>query len=291
MNVPGADWPHNDRSSIVSAGGIRFHVQRMGSGPELLLLHGTGASSHSFRALMPLLAERFSVIAPDLPGHAYSEAPPWFEPSVGSMSSAVSELLRAMGARPSVVVGHSAGAALLAKMSLDREIAPRLFVGLAAALFPLRGVARAVLPRAARLFSAASSWLPMSAPDARTVDLLLRSTGSPLDGPGVELYRRLSERPSHVSAVLAMMSRWDVAPVYRALHRFEPRVLLLAGARDRAVPVSQQRAIAARFPRAALTVLAGTGHLLHEEQPGETARHIVVAWEALDHDGGRARVN
>ncbi|MFY0022431.1 hypothetical protein ABTQ05_21120, partial [Acinetobacter baumannii] len=55
----GRDWPHRDASRFVDAGRVRFHVQVMGSGPPLLLIHGTGAATHSWRDVAPLLAEHF----------------------------------------------------------------------------------------------------------------------------------------------------------------------------------------------------------------------------------------
>lgn len=72
----GRDWPNREHSRFVEAAGLRWHVQQMGRGPVLLLLHGTGASTHSWRALMPLLAAEFTVVAPDLPGHGFTSAPP-----------------------------------------------------------------------------------------------------------------------------------------------------------------------------------------------------------------------
>ena len=51
-----ADWPLADSSRIVQSFGTRWHVQQQGNGPTLLLLHGTAASTHSFRRLIPELA-------------------------------------------------------------------------------------------------------------------------------------------------------------------------------------------------------------------------------------------
>jgi magnesium chelatase accessory protein len=70
--IEGRDWPNRDCSRFVESGGLRWHVQRCGTGPVCLLIHGTGASTHSFRDLMPLLATHFDVIAIDLPGHGFS---------------------------------------------------------------------------------------------------------------------------------------------------------------------------------------------------------------------------
>ena len=71
----GRDWPNREFSRFVSAAGLSLHVQVMGDGPAVVLAHGTGSSTHSWRTLAPLLARRFTVIAPDLPGHGFTEMP------------------------------------------------------------------------------------------------------------------------------------------------------------------------------------------------------------------------
>src|SRR3954465_15975067 len=71
----GRDWPHREASRFIEAAGLRWHVQIMGQGPAALLLHGTGASTHSFLDLAPLLARRFTVVMPDLPGHGFTATP------------------------------------------------------------------------------------------------------------------------------------------------------------------------------------------------------------------------
>ncbi len=73
---------------------IRWHVQRMGEGPPLLLIHGTGAATHSWRGLMPMLARHFTVIAPDLPGHGFTQSPPAHRLSLPGMASDLSQLLQ-----------------------------------------------------------------------------------------------------------------------------------------------------------------------------------------------------
>lgn len=264
-------------SRFVHDGPIRWHVATMGHGPAMLLVHGTGASSHSFHPLMRRLAERFTLVAPDLPGHALTRVPRSFEPSLPGTSSALGRLMAALELRPAVVVGHSAGAALVARMTLDRLVAPELVVGLAAALVPFRGLARAVLRPAASLLSRsrATAMIVSSLARADRVDGLLRSTGSVLDREGLESYRRLVDQPEHVAGVLSMMACWDLDPLYDALPRLHTPLLLLAGRNDRAVPVAQLRAASARLPRATLVVVERAGHLLHEERPREVSRLVL----------------
>lgn len=261
----------------VQEGPLRWHVTTMGRGPVALLVHGTGASSHSFFALMRQLAERFTLVAPDLPGHANTLATGSFEPTLPNTARALGRLVTALGLSPTIVVGHSAGAALAARMTLDRLVEPELVVGLAPALVPFRGLARAVLHPAAGLLSRSIAPALIAAGVARTrrVDGIVRSTGSRLDREAVESYRRLVERPEHVAGVLSMMARWDLEPLYDALPRLDTPLLLVAGESDRAVPVAQLRAASARLPHATLVVVRGAGHLLHEEQPHHVARLIL----------------
>ena len=55
----------------------------------------------------------------------------------------------------------------------------------------------------------------------------------------------------------------------------KPPLLLVGGERDRAVPLAQLRRVAGLVPAASLEVIAGAGHLMHEERPREVARLIL----------------
>ena len=273
----GRDWPNRAASRFVTAGGLRFHVQVMGAGPVLLLLHGTGAATHSWRALAPLLARDFTVIAPDLPGHGFTAAPFWPRMSLPGMAGAIAGLLDALGARPALVAGHSAGAAILAEMCLQGRIAPAGLVSLNGALLPLKGVAGQVFSPLARLF-ALNPLVPRvfawHAADKAVVARLLRGTGSRIDAAGAEFYARLARRSGHAGAALMMMANWDLAPLAAALPRLAPRLLLIVGAADRSIPPADAREIARLVPRARVIVLPRLGHLAHEEAPEPVAGEI-----------------
>src|ERR1700761_4966325 len=129
-NIEGRDWPNREASRFVEVGGLRWHVQMMGEGPVALLAHGTGAATHSWRDLAPLLAHRFTVVAPDLPGHGFTATPSRHRLSLPGMAHDLGALCTKLGLRPAIVVGHSAGAAILTRMALDGLIAPNLIVSL-----------------------------------------------------------------------------------------------------------------------------------------------------------------
>ena len=153
----GRNWPNRQASRFVAAAGIRWHVQQAGAGPALFMLHGTGASVHTWRDLLPLLAGRYTVIAADLPGQGFSEPLGGGGFTLATMSAAVTSLLRALGVNPDYCVGHSAGAAILCRMALDGCIAPRHIVSINGAFLPFGGAAGLVFKPIAKLFAASTT--------------------------------------------------------------------------------------------------------------------------------------
>ncbi len=97
------------------------------------------------------LARRFRVVAPDLPGHGFTSARGAVTQSPQGMARAVAALLARIGFSPQVVVGHSAGVAVLARLCLDAVIAPKLLVSLNGALEPFGGAGGHVFPALAKL--------------------------------------------------------------------------------------------------------------------------------------------
>lgn len=272
----GADWPLRGASRFIAAGGLRWHVQVMGQGPVLLLLHGTGASTHSWREVAPLLATQFTVVAPDLPGHAFSEPLPT-APTLPAMAAAVTSLLRALHLAPQLAVGHSAGAAIVLRATLDQAIAPRGVVSVNGALLPFSGIAGLLFAPTARLLfgnSIVARLFAARASDEAALRRLVGSTGSALDRAGTALYGRLIARAAHVQGALAMMAHWDLAPLAAALPRLATPTMLLMAGNDRTLPADEGRRQRALLPAAEYVELPGLGHLAHEEQPVQVAAII-----------------
>ena len=283
----GRDWPHREASRFVKAGGLRWHVQQMGQGPVVLLLHGTGASTHSWRGLMPFLARQFTVVALDLPGHAFTGTPPSTGFSLPGMARAVKALVDALALDVALVVGHSAGAAIGARMVLDGQLAPQALVSINGAFFPLGGVAGLLFPPVARLMAAtpfASRLFARSASDRRAVERLVNGTGSTLDLQGIELYGRLVRDAQHAAGALGMMAQWDLRPLSRDLARLATPLALIVGANDCAVPPGDAQRVHGLVPAATpsrLDVVAGAGHLVHEERPAEVMTLLLAAASRL----------
>ncbi|WP_324135047.1 alpha/beta fold hydrolase BchO [Bosea sp. (in: a-proteobacteria)] len=280
----GRDWPHRAASRFVQAGGLSWHVQEMGQGPTLLLLHGTGASTHSWRDLLPLLARDFHVVAPDLPGHGFTEAPERDRLSLPAMARGLTALLGKLGVEPEGIVGHSAGAAIAMQMVLTGAVAPSCLISLNGALLPFKGVASQLFPSVARLLvlnPLVPRLFAWRAGSTEAVTQLLEGMGSRLDARGQDLYQRLFSNRVHVASTLGMMANWDLEALGRSFGRLDLPVLLVVGAGDRAVPPGDARAVAQRLPDARIETLPGAGHLIHEEKPGDIA--ALIGAEMLRH--------
>ena len=260
-------WRNAAASRFVRVPPIVWHVQRMGAAgtPKCLLVHGTGASTHSFRDLMPCLAGRFDVLAADLPGHGFTGEAKGKLPSLPGMAGALGDLLEALDFAPDIAVGHSAGTAILLEMALGARIAPATLIGMNSALEPIEGHA-VFAPLAKALFvnpftAQAVAW------QARYTGLprrLLANTGSDLDRAGMCQYETLMGMPSHVAGALGMMASWDLNPLRARLGGLATPTVLIVNEDDRMVPPRVSRQAAKLTNSARILSLAEGGHLAHE---------------------------
>ncbi len=303
----GRDWPYREASQFVEAGGLRWHVQRFAReapartgaaaasavtaatttpktvAPLALLLHGTGASAHSWYPMLPWLRPHFDLLLVDLPGHAFTGMASAWQASLPGMALAVKALLDVLALQPTVLIGHSAGAALGARMCLDGHLAPQCLVSINGAFMPLGGLAGVLFPPAAKLMAAlpfAPGYVARRAADPRAIARLVSDTGSVLDAQAMALYGRIVSNPGHVEGALAMMANWDVQPLLRDLHRLQTPVSLIVAVNDRAVPPAQAQRLLSMLPAHALTTitrLSGAGHIVHEERPEAIAALCVTA--------------
>ena len=277
-SIEGRDWPNRDMSRFVKAGPIRWHVQIAGSGPVLLLIHGTGAATHSWRDLFPRLIRDFTVVAPDLPGHGFTERPSSARLSLPGMARGLAELLATLDLRPELAVGHSAGAAILIQSAIDGRLSPKAIISLNGALLPFRGMAGRMFSPLAKLLvmnPLAPRLFAWQAGGGGAVERLIMQTGSRLDERGIALYRRLIGHPGHVSATLAMMANWDLDRFEQHLSALHVPLTLVVGEADSAVPPADARHVQRLLPGAEIRTLPALGHLAHEEAP-ETIAAIIT---------------
>jgi len=272
-------WPNAGASRFVEAAGLRWHVQTLGDGPAVLLLHGSGGATHSWRDVAPLLAARFAVIAPDLPGHGFTTRPPDGRLTLDGIAADLRALLDALGVEPAGLVGHSAGGALALRLAAMQP--PRAVVGINAALVPPNALLSAFAPLAQAIAgsSIVGTLAAALAESDFVFDSLMRSTGSRIAPAQLALYHAFARSSVHAGAVMAMFAGWNLASLDALLPSIRTPVTLVVGDRDGWVPPSDAGRIVRRLPDARVVTLAGAGHLAHEEQPARAAEIIAGALE------------
>lgn len=276
-------WPHAHLSRRVRGPVHEWHIQETGTGDTVLLLHGAGGATHSFRGLIPRLAESHHVVALDLPGHGFTKLGARHRSGLDAMAQDIHALMNQEGWRPTTIIAHSAGAAVALRLG-QRLPAPDRnalrIVGINAALEPFKGLAGIMFPAMAKMLALtpfAADLFTGAAKDPERVSALLANTGSEIDEAGHALYRRLVADRAHVQGVLLMMAQWQLEPLLRDLSSIEIETLLLAAEKDTTVLPDVARDAARRLPNARVQTLPDLGHLAHEEDPEQVARIVLTA--------------
>ncbi|MEO1029189.1 MAG: alpha/beta fold hydrolase BchO [Pseudomonadota bacterium] len=271
-------WPNSQYSEFHQIQRLIWHVQRVGTGPVALLIHGTGAATHSWSGLIPLLANRFEVIAIDLPGHGFTYTPPGFVPGLPQITKELLALLKALRVDPHLIIGHSAGAAIGITLTEILPEPPAAVVSINGALKPFEGIMGVIAPPVARIFSfggVAAKALSFNAKDVRRVRRLLEDTGSSVDDQTLKNYHCLMKYPAHIQGTLQMMANWDLSDVERICSCLSVLTLFIVGDRDRAVSPGESRRMAEITPNSEYISLDDLGHLAQEESP-EQINEILI---------------
>ena len=273
------DWPHADASRFVLSKPHRWHVQEMGTGPLLLLLHGAGGSTQSFRHLIPRLSRSYRVVAIDLPGQGFTRLGAQARCGLETVAEDIAALCELESWRPHAIIGHSAGAAVAFDLAARLPVPPAEVIGINAALSNFKGVAGIMFPvmaKALAMMPGVASLFTASNGNPRSVQRLIEGTGSRLPNDDLRHYGALVSDRGHVNATLQMMAQWDLGPLIDRLTHSKQRGLLIAGTGDRAVPAATSRDLAARIEGLDYAELPDLGHLMHEEAPGAVGDLILA---------------
>ncbi len=275
-------WQHRQ----LAANGARFHVVEVGDGPLVLLLHGFPEFWWAWRSQLPFLAAAgYRAVAMDLRGYGDSDKPPrGYDAS--TLAGDVAGVIRTLGSRDAVVVGHGWGGYVAWAVAAYR---PECLSALCAVAAPhpielLRSAYRLSTPTAlSHLAAMQVPWLPERRIRGATyIARHLESWAAPdseFPTPDVvERYRQaLSAWPSPHCALeyhrwlLRSRARADGRAFAATLRRpIDVPVLQITGAQDSAVP----RSVVAKSARRVAGAhehheLAGAGHFPHEEVPEE----------------------
>ncbi len=260
---------------------ITIHDQRItycsaGTGPVLLLIHGMAGSATTWRQVMPGLAQRFTVVAPDLLGHGRSDKP-LGDYSLGAFACTLRDLLVALGHERATVVGQSLGGGVAMQFSYQYpERSERLV------LVGSGGLGREVNP-ILRFLSLPGSEAVLRLACAARVRGAIESVGSGIARVGlrpapvvVELWRSYASlgddaaRGAFLRTLRAVVDRSGQAvSASNRLHLAAAvPTLIVWGDADPIIPVDHAFAAQASIPGSRLEIFEGTGHYPHCEAPG-----------------------
>lgn len=269
-------WPHAEHSRFVDVRPHRWHIQEMGQGKTLLLLHGASGSTHSWRDVMTDLAKDYHVVAIDLPGHGQTKLGSRQRSSLPLMAQDIQALIDHEGWTVTAIIAHSAGAALGLRLLQASGIKAPL-VAVNPALTPFKGMAGVLFPIAARVVALSpimAKMLKRRMSGPGQVVSLLETTGSKISPEGLNLYAKLFRSDAHLDGTLLMMAQWKLDGLVADLPKITAPCTFLVGENDKAVPPSSVKESAKRMPDATVLTYPGYGHLLHEEAPSLIADQL-----------------
>lgn len=269
--------------------GYRRAFRVTGSGPVILLIHGIGDNSTTWDAVQSRLAQRFTVIAPDLLGHGKSDKPR-ADYSVAAYANGMRDLLSVLDVDRVTVVGHSLGGGVAMQFAYQfPQLVDRLI------LVGAGGVARDVnialrlasLPMGSEALSLLR--LPFVLPAlqllGRGAGGLFGSTGLGRDIP--QMLRILADLPeptanSAFARTLRAVVDWRgqvVTMLDRCYLTQSVPVQLIWGSGDSVIPVSHARMAHAAMPGSQLEIFEGSGHFPFHDDPD---RFVEVVEKFID---------
>src|SRR5262245_47837150 len=262
----------------VIADGIRLRVLDAGQGPALFLLHGLSASHDIWEHVVDEFAERYRVIAPDLPGHGEAAKPdaPY---TICFYAGVVRTLARELGINGAIVGGNSLGG----KIALELACWYPRFVRALVLAAPAGEYARGLRP-----FGKAIQALSRPVVMRAALDRALEQTFYDRTRVGHMTRRKiLAERlaapdfPDFARAIARSVGG-VLAADRQPLDRVVQPVLAIWGREDRIVPAYQSERLVRAIPHARLRMIDRCGHIAMLEQPGEFNRHLAEFLGSLD---------
>jgi pimeloyl-ACP methyl ester carboxylesterase len=254
-------------SEFIHVAGLRLHVRD--SGPKMaktiVLLHGFGASLHTWDAWARELDVNYRVIRFDLPGAGLTGADPSGNYSDARGVQILATLLDELDVAQAVVVGHSMGGRLAWRLAAEQPhrvsqlvlIAPDGFAspgfeyGKAPEVGPMVKAMQYVLPKAVLRMSLAPAY----------------ADASKLNDATVNRYHDLMLAPQVRSALIARMQQLVLQEPTPWLAKISAPTLLLWGDKDAMIPLANAQDYLRAVPHSKLVTLPGVGHLPHEEAP------------------------
>ena len=277
--------------------GYRRAFRVAGSGPALLLIHGVGDDSTTWESVHARLAQRFTVIAPDLLGHGESDKPR-ADYSLAAFANGMRDLLAVLGIDRVTVVGHSLGGGVAMQLAYQYPhlierlvlvgsggVTKDVSIALRLAALPMGSEALTVLR--------APGTLPALKLAGRAVGAVLGSTKFGRDLPDViRLLTRLQDKAALSAFSRTLRAVVDgrgqlVTMLDRSYLMQSIPLQLIWGEDDLIIPVSHASLAHAEIPGSRLAIFEHSGHMPFHDHPGrfvDVIERFVDTTQPAEHD-------
>ncbi len=269
-----------DRFLDVGAGQVAYRA--VGSGPDVLFVHGWPVSGATFRTLLPYLADHVTCHVIDLPGAGSSRFTADTPLTIDNHIHSVRRVLDLLDLTDVAVVGHNSGG-MIARHAVagDARLRALGLIDTEQSTGLSWKFKSFIAGRRVPGYGTALGWLA-GRPRLRRYRLVLGDAfadPSLLDGEFDEFFLRLLHRSRpHRDAAIQLLRSFDYQHVRDLgdLHRrINVPVQLVWGEHDRFFPVAWAEEMVATFPNARLDVIKGAGLFAHEERPAEVAQALL----------------
>jgi len=242
---------------------LKINYKIAGEGPAILILHGWGGSSDSWRKVLKILAkEKYKIIVPDLPGFGKSITPPiaW---DVKAYSNFVFELTEKLGISQFLLLGHSFGGRIAIKFAKDYpEKIKKLILCDSAGIKQKWGLKEKIIFQLSKLGNAIFTPSPLTRLKDKARNLFyifLRNK---------DYFKADGTMKETVKKVLSE----DLLP---ELSDIKTETLLIWGQKDKMVPLKYAYIFKENVPNSKLEILPKIGHSPHLEKPEKLSKIIL----------------
>lgn len=256
----------------IDAGGISTNYHDVGRGPVVVLLHGSGpgvSAWANWRPVLPLLSDRFRVVAPDIVGFGYTDRPEGFDYRLPSWIGHLRAFLDALGIERAHVIGNSFGGALALRLAAETSYVDRLV------LMGSVGLHFDITPGLDAVWGYEPSFVNMRALlDTFAFDPSLAS--DELARLRYEASIRPGVQESYAAMFPAPRQQWvdALALPESQISSLTNEALVVHGREDRVIPVASSVQLSQLLPNSQLHVFGRCGHWTQIEHTSRFARLV-----------------
>lgn len=256
--------------------GLKMHVRDSGNrdAPVVILLHGFGASLHTWEPWAARLSDRFRVIRFDLPGFGLTGPDPTGDYSDRRSLEVLTALMDGLGLERASLIGNSMGGRLAWEFAAQSPNRVDRLVLISPDGFASAGFQYGTAPKAPFLLRL----LPYVLPAALLRSSLTPAYGDPkaLTDAVVTRYRDLLLAPGVRAAIIARTEQTILEDPVPLLQRIQAPTLVLWGQKDSMIPIANAADYVRALPHATFVRLPGLGHVPFEEAPDVSLKPVLA---------------